>query len=88
LYNTYNFTHFQGGDAKATLSQVFIFVTGASCPPPLGFDEPVIEFTQGEFPKGNTCAPILYLPLGHNDYATFKSKFDFGVLNLPHFGHA
>lgn len=80
---------FQGGDAQANLSEVLVFSTGASSPPPLGFaNEPVIEFTEGEFPKANTCAPILYLPLGHSDYETFKEKCDFGILNSPHFGHA
>ncbi|XP_046863385.1 G2/M phase-specific E3 ubiquitin-protein ligase-like [Xenia sp. Carnegie-2017] len=77
------------GDAEASLTQVFIFATGAYCPPPLGFDnEPSLEFTEGKFPKANTCVPVLYLPLGHSEYSTFKTSFDFGVLNSPRFGKA
>ncbi|XP_046863143.1 uncharacterized protein LOC124456876 [Xenia sp. Carnegie-2017] len=40
------------GDAEASLTQVFIFATGAYCPPPLGFDnESSLEFTEGKFRK-------------------------------------
>ena len=37
-----------------------------------------LDFTEGEFLKANTCAPMLYLPLSHSDYETFKEKCDFG----------
>ena len=58
--NLCNFLHvilFEGGDAQSNLSEVLVFSTGARNPPPLGFaNEPVIEFTGGEFPKANVCS--------------------------------
>ena len=79
LCNLLHVILFQGGDAQANLSVLLVFSTGTSSSPPLGFaNEPVIEFTEGEFPKANMCAPILYLPLGHSDNETFKEKCDFG----------
>ena len=58
-------------------------------PPPMGFDNtPSLEFVHGEFPKANTCAPVLYLPLGHHEFDHFKEKMDFGILNSPCFGYA
>ena len=80
---------FLDGDSNANLNQVLIFATGASVPPPMGFDNtPSLEFVHGEFPKANTCAPVLYLPLGHHEFDHFKEKMDFGILNSPCFGYA
>ena len=80
---------FSDGDSKASLQEVLIFATGASVPPPMGFDnKPSLEFVEGVFPKANTCAPVLYLPLGHHEFNQFKEKMDFGILNSPCFGYA
>ena len=65
---------------------VFTFATGASCPPSLGFDsQPKLDFVDGEYPKANTCAPFLFLPLC---LEAFKEKMDFGIFNSPSFGYA
>ena len=80
---------FSDGDFKASLKEALTFATGASVPPPMGFDnKPLLEFVEGVFPKANTCVPVLYLPLGHHEFNQFKEKMDFGILNSPFFGYA
>lgn len=77
------------GDAQASLSDVLIFGTGASSPPPLGFESnPELKFIDGDFPKANTCTGTLYIPLDHKEYDKFKETMDFAILNSPCFGYA
>ena len=77
------------GTALASLSDVLVFGTGASSPPPLGYEKnPELSFVNGDFPKANTCAGTLYIPLDHEEYDVFKEKMDVAMLNTPCFGYA
>ena len=80
---------FSDGDSKVNLNEVLVFSTGASVPPIMGFDNtPSLEFVEGQLPKANTCAPVLYLPLGNQEFEQFKERMDFAILNSPCFGYA
>ena len=41
-----------------------------------------------KFPKANTCACILKLPVVHVDYESFKNAMMFGIKNARGFGCA
>ena len=77
-------------DAEASIQEVLIFVTGASRPPPLGFDEPAtIKFADEEpFPMANTCSNTIRLPVCYSEYEEFKTNMDFAIKNSPCFGYA
>jgi hypothetical protein len=76
-------------ESAITLADVLIFATGASQPPPLGFDStPALEFTAGKFPMANTCGVTLYIPLLYGEYEEFKDTMEFAIQNSPSFGHA
>ena len=72
-------------DAEASIEEVLVFVTGASRPPPLGFDEPAnITFSDDEpFPMANTCANTIRLPVCYSEYEEFKRNMDFAIKNSP-----
>ena len=62
--------------------------------PPLGFDpSPAIEFLHSDkneeclYPKANTCAMVLSLPLAES-YESFKLNMIFGIRNAQGFGFA
>ena len=77
-------------DAEASIQEVLVFVTGASRPPPLGFDEPAtITFADDEpFPMANTCSNNIRLPVCYSEFEEFKEKMDFAIKNSPCFGSA
>ncbi len=80
---------FVDGDSAITLEDIMIFATGASEPPPLGFDsKPSLKFTIGNYPTANTCGVTLYIPLSYTDYNAFKEAMEFAVQNSPCFGQA
>ena len=69
---------------------ILVFVTGATHPPPIGFQkQPKIQFhNDGPFPRANTCANTLILsvmqPMPDTDsYAYYLA---FGILNTAGFG--
>lgn len=69
-----------------TLVDILKFTTGAGSLPPLGFiPEPSIGFHDDKFPKGNTCANQIILPL-YLDEEAFKYNVSFGILNSAGFG--
>ena len=72
-------------DAEASIEDVLVFVTGASRPPPLGFDEPAaITFSDDEpFPMANTCSNTIRLPVCYSEYEEFKRKMILR-LKIPH----
>ena len=76
-------------DAEASIEEVLVFVTGASRPPPLGFDKPAtITFSDDEpFPMANTCANPIRLPVCYSEYEEFKQNMDFANKNSPCFGY-
>ena len=57
-----------------TLQDILVFATGASEPPPLGFDsKPHLDFTAGKYPTANTCGVTLYVPLLYSKYDSSPS---------------
>ena len=84
------FFFFSDQNEACTLTDILIFATGAARVPPLGFSpRPGIQFCLSKFPKANTCANILILPLEYyQNYEQFKESMIFGILNSPAFGYA
>lgn len=80
----------EANDAEASIEEVLVFVTGASRPPPLGFDEPTtITFLDDEpFAMANTCANTIRIPVCYSEYEEFKRKMVFAIKNSPCFGYA
>ena len=72
-----------------TLKDVFIFLTGCSKVPPLGFQEavPRISFSDTDsLPRVSTCALTFMLPYSlPTDLEAFKEKMTFAILNLQGF---
>ena len=70
-----------------TLLDVLKFATGAGTLPPLGFiPKPSISFhDHNGFPRGNTCANQIVLPLFLNE-DTFRRNVTYGILNACGFG--
>ncbi|KAJ8049217.1 G2/M phase-specific E3 ubiquitin-protein ligase [Holothuria leucospilota] len=72
-----------------------VFATALEKIPPVGFNtSPSLEFlhdpeiderVRSPFPKANTCACILKLPI-HTSYESFKEKMEFGILSAAGFG--
>ena len=73
------------------LETILAFTTGAPLPPPCGFTpKPNIQYTQGNFPRANTCGNTLYLPIPTMpdplpSYEEFCFKMVYGVLNAAGF---
>ena len=40
----------------------------------------------GRFPKANTCACSIQLPVAHNIFGQFKENMEFGIANGGGFG--
>ncbi|KAJ8914876.1 hypothetical protein NQ315_014889, partial [Exocentrus adspersus] len=82
------------GESEVQLKDILCFATATEQIPPLGFQSsPELQFLHDEeflWPKANTCAPILYLPVSYkdNEYDKFKSNMDYGILNGMEFGFA
>lgn len=59
---------------------------------PLGFDrQPELQFLHDDsslFPKANTCALILSLPVVHKNYESFVFSMNYGFQNGLAFGCA
>ena len=70
------------------LEDVLAFSTGAFCEPPLGFHpQPLIRFHDDcPFPKANTCANVLSIPLIHKEANDFVYNMCFGILASAGFG--
>lgn len=67
---------------------MLVFATGASQPPPLGFDsKPVLEFSIGIYPTANTGGVTLYIPVLYSEYQAFKEAMEFAIQNSPSFGY-
>ena len=72
------------------LQDLLAFVTGATHPPPIGFQkEPKIQFhNDGPFPRANTCANKLILSVMQPipDADSYMYFLAFGILNTAGFG--
>ncbi|XP_031328889.1 G2/M phase-specific E3 ubiquitin-protein ligase-like isoform X2 [Photinus pyralis] len=75
----------RNNETTVCLKQILAFVTGADAVPPLGFEcTPTLEFLHDDrsrYPKANTCALILSLPVIHTVYEQFKIHMDYGIGN-------
>ncbi|XP_031327706.1 G2/M phase-specific E3 ubiquitin-protein ligase-like isoform X2 [Photinus pyralis] len=75
----------EDNETTVCLKQILAFVTGADAVPPLGFEcTPTLEFLHDDrsrYPKANTCALILSLPVIHTVYEQFKIHMDYGIGN-------
>lgn len=69
---------------------ILAFVTGATRPPPIGFQKtPKIQFPrEGPFPRANTCANSLILSVMQPmpDSNSYMYCLTFGILNTAGFG--
>ena len=78
-------------ECQLQLKDILMFVSGCFEFPPLGLKLKV-KFLHGErecrFPKANTCACELSLPISHTSYTSFKDDMIFAILNTKGFGHA
>lgn len=87
------------GVASVTLEQLLVFVTGADCIPPLGFDpQPMVEFLHdaipsidgkthyvSKYPVTSTCSNTIMLPLSET-YDIFKFHLEDAIIMSPGFG--
>ena len=78
-----------------SFSDILFFTTGCKQLPPLGLScelaflhDPEDDGKLSKFPKANTCAGILYLPVVHKDYEQFKDAMIFAIPNSRGFGIA
>ena len=84
---------YSGGQVSVTLGDVLIFATGLNQIPAMGFiPQPNLEFlhpmeASSHFPKANTCALILRIPVGLS-FEEFKDKMEFGIGGAEQFGEA
>lgn len=76
-----------------TLEDILFFATGCREIPPIGFEvEPSVDFQHscgvddGRYPKANTCACSIQLPVAHNTFSQFKDNMEFGIANGGGFG--
>ncbi|KAG5869210.1 hypothetical protein JTB14_006534 [Gonioctena quinquepunctata] len=80
------------GDCKVSLEDLLAFATGANKIPALDFPmTPAIQFLNDDsrFPKANTCALILCLPVTEQEFDKFVDNMDFASSNsLPAFRFA
>jgi len=80
-----------------TLETILAFATGVKEVPAAGFQQqPTLEFLHPEgegtvhqsvFPKANTCACIMRLPMSHKKYAAFANAMNTGILCAQGFGY-
>ena len=67
-----------------------MFVKGSTQPPPIGLQKPPkIQFhSDGPFPRANTCANMLILPVMQPmpDSGSYMYNLAFGILNTAGFG--
>ena len=80
---------------QINLSEILFFATGCKLIPPQGLQcefqflhETENDGKLSKFPKANTCACILNLPVVHDNYESFKNAVVFGIKNARGFGCA
>ncbi|XP_002736541.1 G2/M phase-specific E3 ubiquitin-protein ligase-like [Saccoglossus kowalevskii] len=81
-------------ESQLTLAQLLMFSTGC-CEFVFGLQlgvqfrhEKEANEMHSKFPKANTCAGILSLPVVHNTYDEFKNAMEFGLANAKGFSYA
>jgi hypothetical protein len=77
------------GECQLELKDVLMFISECFEFPTPGL-EITVKFLHGEggckFPKANTCACELSVPIQHTTYASFKDDMTFAILNSKGFG--
>ena len=80
---------------QISLSEILFFASGCKILPPQALvceihflHEAEKDGKLSKFPKANTCACILKLPVVHVDYESFKNAMMFGIKNARGFGCA
>ena len=77
------------GECQLKLKDILMFISGCFEFPPLGL-QITVKFLHGEreckFPKANTCACVISLPIQHTTYTSFKDAMTFAILNSKGFG--
>jgi hypothetical protein len=80
---------------QISLSEILFFASGCKILPPQGLvcqihflHEAEKDGNLSKFPKANTCACILKLPVVHLDFDGFKNAMMFGIKNACGFGCA
>lgn len=82
-------------DGSMSYSDILYFATGYKVLPSISFHpHPELHFLHeveangklSRFPKANTCACVLHLPVVHKDYNSFKDDVVLGILNSRGFG--
>ena len=84
-------------DNTVTLETILAFATGVKEVPAAGFQQqPSLEFVHPEgegtlnlsiFPKANTCACVMRLPMSHKKYRAFVNAMNNGILCAHGFGY-
>ena len=70
-----------------TLKDIFIFLTGCDCVPPLGFpaaDREILLDKEAVVPRVSTCTITLYVPM--NMPTLFEERMNFFILGSQDFG--
>ena len=82
------------GEVTVTFSDISFFSCCCREVPPLGLclslgflHEPEDNGSQSNFPKANTCAPMLQLPVTHKSYSSFRDAMTFAIPNTKGFGY-
>ena len=82
----------EGEIDNINLAHLLMFITGADCIPPLGFDYGVtvkfydVEPGVNRFPWSSTCALTLNIPRGINDSDAFKELMCQALMDCQGFG--
>lgn len=82
-------------ESEITLSDILFFSSGLKVVPchrtcmELEFlHDPEANGELSNFPKANTCSCVLYLPVTHSEYDSFKKTITFAIQNTRGFGIA
>ena len=85
--------HNEDSGITVKLRDILVFITGADCLPPMGFDnDSEIRFVGDSYshvmrlPYASTCGPTLYLPLVLSDPDVFDEKMDMAIVGAQCFG--
>ena len=92
-WNDYLLDVEERAETEVTFNDILFFASGCKIIPPFRI-KLSLEFLHhaekngemSKFPKANTCACILYLPVTHSSYDKFKEALSFAFLNTRGFG--
>jgi len=86
----------EDGDSGVNLDTILAFATGVKEIPAAGFQQqPTLQFLHATdmdsdlsfFPKANTCACVMRLPVMHKSYRAFVDAMNTGILCAQGFGY-